>query len=106
MGKLDTINEVYVPVIVEGELRFGAYRSADPEKHMAQINSFLLNCKILPTDSNTADIYGNIKSVLIKNGKPIPENDIWIGALALQHNLPLYTTDNHFAEIANITFVE
>jgi predicted nucleic acid-binding protein len=36
---------------------------------------------------------------LALRGKPIPEKDIWIGAAALQYNLPLFTTDGHFKEI-------
>ena len=105
-ARLDSFSEVYVPVVVEGELLYGAYKSGNQEKHIAQIRFFLLNCKILPSDSTTANLYGNIKATLIKKGKPIPENDIWIAALALQYDLPLFTTDNHFAEIGDINLVQ
>ena len=101
--KLDLLQEIYVPVTVEGELYFGAYNSGNIEKHLTQIQSFLNRCLIIAPDSKTADIYGNIKSGLKKKGKPIPENDIWIAAIAYQYNLPIFTTDKHFAEIDNIT---
>lgn len=104
-GRLDAMLEVFVPVAVIGELFYGAYKSADPAKHITQLRSFLSNCKILLPDELTADIYGNIKSVLMKKGKPIPENDIWIAAMAKQYNLSLFTTDNHFKEIDNISLV-
>ena len=104
--RLDTFGEIYVPVEVEGELCYGAYKSANPEKHMTQIQSFLLNCKILSPDRITADIYGSIKAGLMKKGKPIPENDIWIAALARQYDLDLFTTDKHFAEIDNIILLK
>lgn len=100
--RLDAMEQVYVSVTVIGELYYGAYKSDNTEKHLKQMQSFLNNCKILQTDITTADIYGNIKAALAKKGKPIPENDIWIGAAALQYNLPLYTTDGHFDEIDGI----
>ena len=101
-GKLDEMSEVYVPVVVIGELFYGAYRSADPAKHIAQIQSFLSNCTTLLPDAMTADIYAKIKTILTSKDKPIPENDIWIAATANQYNLPLFTTDNHFKEIDSI----
>jgi tRNA(fMet)-specific endonuclease VapC len=51
----------------------------------------LLNC-----DRETAVVYGIIKSQLKKDGKPIPENDVWIAAIAMQHDLRLLTNDKHF----------
>ncbi len=104
--RLDSIREIYVPTFVEGELCYGTYKSSNPEKHIAQIRFFLLNCKILSPDSTTANIYGEIKAALVKKGKPIPENDIWIAAIALQFNLALFTTDNHFSEIENIELLK
>lgn len=44
-------------------------------------------------------MYALTKANLFKKGKPIPENDIWIAAITLHHNLPLYTFDKHFREI-------
>lgn len=102
---LDSMEEIYVSVTVIGELYYGAYKSENTEKHLKQMQSFLNNCKILQTDITTADIYGNIKATLAKKGKPIPENDIWIGAAALQYNLQLYTTDRHFNEIDGLNLL-
>jgi tRNA(fMet)-specific endonuclease VapC len=104
--RLDAIAEIYVPVTVIGELYYGAYKSSNSPKHITQIQSFLVNCKVLLPDAETADTYGQIKAVLIKKGKPLPENDIWIAAMARQYNLPLFTTDNHFTEIDNLTLVK
>ncbi len=101
--RLDTIAEIYVPVMVVGELYYGAYRSANPEKHILQVQSFLRNCQVLLSDASTAEVYGGIKAALMAKGKPIPENDIWIAAVARQYNLPLFTADNHFTEIDSIT---
>lgn len=104
--RLDALAEIYVPVIVVGELYYGAYRSANPEKHIAQVQSFLQNCKVLLSDAATAASYGAIKAALMAKGKPIPENDIWIAAVARQYNLPLFTADNHFTAIEGITLFQ
>jgi len=93
-----------VSVIVLGELVFGAENSSQFEKHVAQINSFIDNCSsIVNVDLETSRIYGKIKSELKKSGKPIPENDIWIAALAIQYDRFLVTNDAHFNYIKQLT---
>lgn len=104
--RLDAIEEIFVPIEVIGELYFGAYRSMDVQKHVRQIQAFLSNCSILPADANTADVYGKIKAALMKQGRPIPENDLWIAALACQYSIPLLTTDHHFAEIEGVQLMQ
>ena len=46
--------------------------------------------------------YGNIKAELRKKGKPVPENDIWIAAIAQRYQLTIVTRDKHFKEIESI----
>lgn len=96
LEKLNTFNEVYVNSTVVGELYYGAFASSDKTKHIHQITSFLSKCILLDVDSETAKVYGSIKSDLKKQGRPIPENDIWIAASSISANLPLLTTDGHF----------
>lgn len=54
---------------------------------------------MLSADEETANNYTLIKSGLLNKGKPIPENDIWIAAIARQYKLTLITRDKHFDEI-------
>jgi tRNA(fMet)-specific endonuclease VapC len=54
---------------------------------------------VLYIDEETTFSYGAIKTALRKKGKPIPENDIWIAAIVLRHNLTVVTRDKHFKEI-------
>jgi tRNA(fMet)-specific endonuclease VapC len=103
--KLDNMAEVFVPVIVIGELLFGAYKSSSPEKNLQQINIFLDNCRILVADRDTSEHYGRIKTLLYQKGKPLPENDIWIAAITQQHDLALFTTDKHFNEVDGIMLI-
>ena len=45
------------------------------------------------------DAYAVIKNSLHEKGQPIPENDIWIAAIALQHDITLVTRDVHFRQV-------
>lgn len=90
---------IYLPMQVVGELYFGAYRSMRPSAKKREIGNFLPTVQILKTDLQTTMVYGAVKAALVNKGKPIPYNDVWIGAPAIQHNLPLYTFDKHFREV-------
>lgn len=96
---LEALPSIDIPFAVLGELYLGAYRSSNPSKHAKQINVFLKQCRVLPADNETANWYALIKTGLLKKGKPIPENDMWIAAIAQQHKLTLVTRDKHFNEI-------
>jgi tRNA(fMet)-specific endonuclease VapC len=100
--KLESFDEVYLSPVVLVELYFGAYRSANPEKHLRKIAIAIQESKLLTIDGATAEIFVTIKLALFAKGNPIPENDIWIAAASLQHQLPLYTNDKHFAEVEGI----
>jgi len=99
--KIDKAKAVYIPVIVVGELYFGAMHSTHIQKNIDDIKKITANYSVLLVDEAVAVAYGNIKAAL-KKGKPIPENDIWIAAIAQQHNLIIATRDKHFKEIHSI----
>lgn len=98
--------DICIPVVVLGELYLGAFRSVNKERHLLEINSFIQGKKILSVDTQTAEFYASIKSALLNKGTPIPENDIWIAATALQHQWPLYTNDKHFSHVDHLTLAE
>jgi tRNA(fMet)-specific endonuclease VapC len=98
--------EIYIPSIVLGELFYGAQKSANIESNTLKIIELSYHSTILPCDSETAKHYGNIKNQLKKKGRPLPENDIWIGAIAKQHGLSLVSGDLHFKEIEDISLLE
>lgn len=93
---LSTAIEVFIPNIVIGELYFGAFNSGRKSENVALIDEFVIKSSILNCDSNTSKEYGSLKSELRIKGKPIPENDIWIAALARQYAKTLVTRDDHF----------
>lgn len=94
--------EVFTPAIVLGELYYGAYKSSRVKENVSRINEFAFQATILLGDAVAAQWYGQIKDGLRKKGRPIPENDIWIAAVALQYDLILVTRDDHFREIAGL----
>jgi tRNA(fMet)-specific endonuclease VapC len=101
--QLATASEMFLPAIVLGELYYGARKSAWSTKNISRIDDFAAHNSILLCDVITAQQYGYTKNVLRAKGRPIPENDIWIAALAVQYNLVLVTRDNHFGEVDGLT---
>jgi tRNA(fMet)-specific endonuclease VapC len=101
-GKLAGYGDLFLPQQALGELYYGAYRSARPEKHLAQIELFLVAVDVLTPDKETSGLYGKIATALAIAGTPIPQNDIWIAALAVQTGLPLATCDTHFDRVSGL----
>jgi hypothetical protein len=58
---IEKANEIFIPVIVIGELYFGAYNSMNMERNIEKIDEFVANSTILSCDAYTAKIYGKIK---------------------------------------------
>jgi len=102
-NKIEKAEEVHIPVIVVGELYYGATFSTHVQKNIKEIKKVTSNYNVLLIDEETAINYGNIKTELRKIGKPIPENDIWIAAIARQYELIVVTRDNHFKKINSIS---
>ena len=95
--------EIYLPVPVVGELIFGALNSQRPQENLARVQELIVRCIVLETKASTASLYAHIRLQLKHKGKPIPENDLWIAALCLEHNIPLATEDAHFLEVQGLS---
>lgn len=96
---LERNSETLIPSTVVGELYFGAYKSSRVAFNVARIEEFVAGNRILPCDAETGKWYGQIKQELKSKGGPIPENDVWIAAVARQYDLTLVTRDDHFQRI-------
>ena len=92
---------VAVSAVVLGEL-YSGFRSGNrwPE-NAAQLAKFLSkpSVRVLHVTEETALRYAEVDVYLRKKGRPIPRNDVWIAAVALEHGLQLLTLDGHFREI-------
>lgn len=102
---LAEMDEVFVSSVVIGELFFGAHKSSQTKENLARIHDFAENSIVLGCDVDTAYHYGEIKHILRLKGCPIPENDIWIAAVAHQHGLTLVTRDKHFDQIDGLKVI-
>jgi tRNA(fMet)-specific endonuclease VapC len=94
--------DIYVPIIVVGELAYGAFNENRSASDLARIHAFIADVNILGCDERVAEAYGEIKAAQRRKGCPLPENDLWIAAIAQRHALTLVSRDGHFEEIAGI----
>jgi tRNA(fMet)-specific endonuclease VapC len=98
-----TLDQVYLSIISVGELFFGAYRSIRVQENLARVTKLTTEYAVLSCDMGTSQIYGELKQHLRQKGRPIPENDAWIAAIALRYDFTLVTRDGHFANVDNLT---
>jgi len=101
-SQLGKAESTFLPGIAIGDLHFGARKSARQQENLEQINRLVDVSIVLPCDVETGYWYGIVKDNLRRSGKPILENDVWIAALARQHNLTLATRDRHFEAVGEL----
>jgi tRNA(fMet)-specific endonuclease VapC len=104
---VEAAEEVWLPFIVVGELRAGFAVGSQGPRNEAVLRQFLLKpgIAILYPDEQTTHHYANVYRQLRKQGTPIPTNDMWIAALALQHSLVLCARDAHFDALPQLARV-
>ena len=99
---LEETSQLHLPVIVLGEYRFGLLNSRSRRSIEPLLKVLESESVILPVDHDTVRPYAEIRDRLRRAGKPLPQNDTWIAALALQHELPIASLDKHFDAIAGV----
>ena len=104
---ISTASEVMVPAIVLGELRYGFQGAAKAVENEFKLGQFLKHpaVRVVSVGETASRCYAYLKQFLRMQGCPIPENDIWIAALALEHAAPLVTSDAHFGHLPQVTRV-
>ncbi len=88
------------PII--GELYYGAQKSGRVAENLHRIDNFVQRNAFFPCDLETAQWYGIVKDQLRRKGRPMPDNDVWIAAIAMQRGLILVTRDSHFDEVESL----
>ena len=101
---LGEAGRVLVPVFVLGELLAGFRGSAKEQANRRLLDRFLekSTVEVLPATRETAECFGLIKDALKKAGRPIPINDVWIAAQALETGSVLVTYDSHFLAVPGL----
>lgn len=101
---IQTAEAIFLNPVVLGELRVGFLRGRARQKNEERLKQFLASSRvsIVPVDEDTAERYAVILNGLWTAGTPIPTNDMWIAASAMQYGLTVVTTDAHFIKIPQI----
>lgn len=104
VAALECADEILVPLIVLGELRAGFASGARAAVNEGGLRRFLLRpgVDVLIMDEQTTHHYSAVFRQLRQQGTPIPTNDMWIAALTLQHDLMLYSRDQHFDHLPQL----
>ena len=91
-----------ISAVTEGELRYGLARFPQATRLQLLIKEFLLRVAVLPWDSDSAQQYGLLRAALEREGQPIGNLDMMIGAHALALKLTLITNDDAFDRIRGL----
>lgn len=103
---LDTFDELHLPVTVVGELLYGALNSARATGNIAKVDALVNRWQLLGISVATSRVYAQLRLHLKARGWPVPENDVWIAALCVEHDVPLATDDAHFTAFSTLNTVQ
>lgn len=95
-----------IPVIVLGEFRFGIMGSRHRATYERWLTEHLPLFETVNVTAETAASYATLRAALKRAGTPIPANDMWIAALAVEHGLPVLSRDSHFDAVKGLRRVD
>jgi predicted nucleic acid-binding protein len=103
--KISQYERVVIPVVVLGELRAGFLGGSKIAENQQNLTEFLASefVYVAKVSEATTSIYAELVAELKRKGKPIPTNDIWIAASAIEQRALLLTLDAHLAHIGGLT---
>ena len=97
-------SRLLLPSIAIGELLAGFELGSRRQRNQAELAEFLTSARVAIVDvtQSTGQRYAHIFAFLRRAGTPIPTNDLWIAALAMEHGVELLTADAHFQQVPHI----
>jgi tRNA(fMet)-specific endonuclease VapC len=97
---------VLLSAVVVGELFYGFRHGSRYERNRADLYAFLDRpfVTLLPVTVATADRFGRVAAQLRTKGRPIPTNDCWIAAHAMESGAELLSFDGHFAAVDGLVW--
>jgi len=98
---------LFSPIVI-GELLLGFKRGSRCHQNVYQLKNILSEDRIniITVTKATAEFYSHIFSDLLKKGNPIPTNDIWIAASAMENGCAIASYDDHFKQIPGLIFIK
>ena len=98
---------IVLSAVVAGELLFGFRHGSKHAENARRLDAFLENpyVSFLPVTWTTAERFGQIAAGLRRKGRPLPSNDIWIAAHALECGADLLSGDRHFEAIEGLSWI-
>jgi tRNA(fMet)-specific endonuclease VapC len=100
-------DDVIISTVVLGELLFGFHNGSQYEQNRRILQEFLddPHVRMVTLTFTTAERFGEIFASLRRRGKPIPTNDIWIAAQAIESGSDLLSSDSHFGEVEGLSWI-
>ena len=97
------LDQLVIPAVALGELLAGGRGARSPQRYRA-IQRLVASPRVelAPAGAGTAERYAAIVDSLRLAGRPIPTNDIWIAASAMEHGLPVVTSDRHYLDVPQV----
>lgn len=101
---LGSCDEIWIPLVVLAEIKAGFYGGSQQHRNEILLRELLAKTTVgvLLPSRETAEHYARVFVQLKRAGTPVPDNDLWIAALALEHDLVLITRDRHFEGIPQL----
>lgn len=105
LNSLGQADRILVSSIVVGELEYGFRNGSRYQANRTSLDEFLAESYVdfLTITRDTTVQYGIISAQLRQTGRKIPTNDAWIAAHAKEHEAALWTRDQHFVQVANLS---
>ncbi len=103
--QIGTAEEVWIPLFVLAEIRAGFHGGTQHRQNENLLTKLLAKptVGVLLPSRETAEYYARLFVQLRRAGTPVPDNDLWIAALVLEHELILITRDRHFERIPQLS---
>jgi tRNA(fMet)-specific endonuclease VapC len=108
LSTLSSADVVYLSIFVIGELLGGFIGGKRNRENRSELDEFKSKSivKVLSATEETAQIFASIKNNLTLAGTPLPINDIWIAAHALETGAAIVTYDRHFQLVQGVRMVD
>jgi len=101
---LQKADEIFLNPVIIGELLAGFSMGKKEKKNKEIFEEFVSSPRVRVIDINeeTSKRYALVFKYLREKGTPVPTNDLWIAASAMQYGLKLLTADKHYLKIPQI----